>query len=170
MSAPLRAGNSSALHARLQARLQAQVKAIKASQRQLQMDDTTYRDMLQALTGQRSATELNQAQAAKVLDYLRRQGAVNPKADRHSGKRRPVPAPDRAAMVAKVHALLGALGEATGQPHGMAYADAICKRNGWAEAVDFCGPLELHDLIGALSRTLRRRQAGQTPPATSPDA
>ena len=70
-------------------------------------------------------------------------------------------------MLAKVHALLAALGQATGTPHGMAYADAICQRNGWASAVDFCDSPALHRVIGALSRTLRRREAS-TPAAAAP--
>ncbi|MFM2056073.1 MAG: hypothetical protein RLY71_458 [Pseudomonadota bacterium] len=155
-AADLKAGTQ-ALHLR-------QVKAIKAAQRQLGMDDDTYRAMLEAQTrrpgqpGKRSAADLDVREGALVLNYLRRMGATNPAAP-DAGKRRTTPSSDRAHLMAKVHALLGELGRVTGQPHGLPYADAICKRNGWADAVDFCTPPVLHRLVGALARTLRHRQA-----------
>lgn len=155
-----------AFDAAMERRRKQQVMAIKASQRQLGMDDDTYRDMLEAQTrtalapGKRTATELTVAEGAKVLDHLRRCGAVNPKQpNRTGGKRRPVPAPERKPMMDKIHALLTELGRVTGESHGMGYADAIAKRNGWAETVDFCRPSDLHLVIGALSRTLRNKAA-----------
>jgi hypothetical protein len=57
----------------------------------------------------------------------------------------------------KVHAMLSDLEQCTGQPHTLAYADAICQRNGWCDRVDFASPALLHRLVGALSRTLQGR-------------
>jgi phage gp16-like protein len=153
--------------AALERRRKAGVQAIKAAQRQLGLDDDTYRSMLErfsrpgpGLPGKRSATLLTLQEQAAVLDHLRAAGATNPKrAGRDGGKRRPVPAADRAELMAKVHSLLDGLGRATGEPHSLAYADAICKRNGWADAVNFCNAPTLHKLVGALSRTLRARQS-----------
>jgi phage gp16-like protein len=105
--------------------------------------------------GKRSATALTLQEQDKVLDYMRRNGAPHP--TRSGGRRRPQPAADRADLMAKVHALLGALGQATGEPYSLRYADAICKRNGWGDAVDFASPADLHKLVGALSRTLRSK-------------
>lgn len=142
-------------------RRRAQVRAIKAAQRQLGLDDGTYRDMLAAQTrtpqhpGKRSATDLTVVEGARVLDWMRRQGAVNPR--RPDTKRRPAPAPHRAGLMAKVHALLSELSRATGEVHGMAYADAIAKRNGWASCVDWCNDRNLTALVGALSRTVRSK-------------
>lgn len=151
-----------------QARRLAQLRAIQAARRQLGLDDDTYRSMLEAQTrtathpGKRSAAELTVAEGARVLDWLKRNGAVNPKAAARpghvpDGKRRPVPRPERVPMMTKIHALLAELGRVTGEPHGVAYADAVCRRNGWADAVDFCRDADLHLVIGALSRTLRHR-------------
>lgn len=140
-------------------RRRAQVRAIKAAQRQLGLDDDTYRAMLEAQTrtpqhpGKRSASDLTIVEGARVLDWMRRQGAVNPR--QPDTKRRPAPAPHRAELMAKVRALLTELSRATGEVHGMAYADAIAKRNGWASCVDFCNDRNLHALVGALSRTVR---------------
>lgn len=139
------------------------VRAIKAAQRQLQLEDDTYRDLLHRLTGKRSATQLSLEQQDVVLDYLREQGAANPRrAGRDAGKRRPRPSGDRVEMMGKVHSLLDALGSITGQAHTLAYADAICRRNGWADAVDFCSAEHLRALVGALARTVRSKieQAG----------
>lgn len=150
--------------AAIERRRAAGVKAIKAAQRQLGLDDATYRDMLEGLTktatapGKRSAKDLDLAQQGRVLDYMRRQGAINPKSS-PGRKRSAPPAPERAGLVAKVRKLLDELGRVTGQAYTLAYADAICKRNGWGECVDFCGPRELTSLVGALSRTVRAKAA-----------
>lgn len=150
--------------AKIEARLKAGIKAIKAAQRQLVMDDDSYRAMLQAQTGKRSATALTIAEQTKVLDYLRAQGAANPKRQAMDGGRpRGTPSAIKAELMEKLKVLLVELGRVTGQPHTLAYADAICKRNGWAERVDFCGPAHLHALVGAVNRTLRSRAANPAP-------
>ena len=133
----------------------ARIVAIKAAQRQLGMDDATYRAMLAAQTGKSSATALTLPEMARVLDYLRRCGAKHPSRD--GGRRRVAPALDRVALMGKVHALLSELERCTGQPHTLAYADAICQRNGWCDRVDFASPALLHRLVGALNRTLQGR-------------
>lgn len=130
------------------------IKAVKTAQRQLGMDDATYRVMLEARTGCHSATECSLAQLGAVLDHLRRAGATHPK---EGGKRRLVPTADRASLMQKVWALLGELERVTGQPHSMAYADAICQRNAWCSLVDFANPQILHQLVGAMSRTLQAK-------------
>jgi hypothetical protein len=146
------------------------IQAIKACQRQLGLDDATYRAMLEAQTGKRSATDLTVREGGKVLDYLRAKGATNPKArpdraGRDGGKRRPAVAPERAPLMGAVHALLDELARITGEPHSLAYADAICKRNGWASAVDFMRPIDLHLLLGALATTARHKK--RNPPVAA---
>ena len=44
--------------------------------------------------------------------------------------------------------------------HTLKYADAIAKRNGWAENVDFADARALRNIVGALNRTLQFKQAG----------
>jgi hypothetical protein len=139
--------------------------AIHAAKRQLGLDDGAYRDLLEAQTGKRSAKLLTLREQGLVLDHMRRHGATHPTRGAERA-RTAVPAPSRAAQLAKVHALLGELHRVTGEPHTLAYCDAICARNGWCTRVDFAGPQELRALIGALSRTLRAkaRAAGQPSP------
>lgn len=143
----------------LEARRRNGVKAIKAAQRALDLDDATYRTMLATLTGKTSATELSLAQIGRVLDHLNRAGGVSPKAKaRAAGRTRPVPARDRAALMAEVHSWLDELQRITGQPHTLRYADAIAKRNGWGETVDMVSPQDLHALVGTLARTARHKE------------
>jgi phage gp16-like protein len=157
----------------LEARRKRGVMAIKAAQRTLGLDDGAYRDLLEAQTtlrtregdvirpGKRSATTLTLAEQGRVLDYMRAQGAKHP--TRGAGRpRTAVPAEERQALLSKVHGLLSELSRLTGEAHSLAYADAICKRNAWAERVDFCAPQDLHRLVGALARTCRTkaRRAG----------
>ena len=47
------------------------IRAIKTLQRKLGMDDLTYRDGLERLTGKRSSTQLTDAQLGRVLNWLR---------------------------------------------------------------------------------------------------
>ena len=153
----------------LEAKRKNGVKAIKAAQRQLHMDDGTYREMLKSQTGKASAADLTLREQGKVLDHLRRCGATSPKAQaRSGGRRRLVPAVDRAALVAQVHHWLSELERITGEAHTLNYADAICKKNGWAERMDFCAPRELHQLVGALARTARWKAAKMGETAVAP--
>lgn len=62
---------------------------------------------------------------------------------RHAGQR------------AKIDALLAELHRVTGKVHTLKYADAIAKRNGYGECVDFCDGRGLRYVIGALTRTLQ---------------
>lgn len=137
--------------------LKAGIKAIKAAQRQLGLDDATYRAMLaQHCAGKTSATLLTLVEQGRVLDHMRRCGAVSPTAARRAaGQRRSAPPADKAALMAQLHTCLKELERITGRPHTMAYADAIAKRNGWADRVEWCTPKALHQLVGALRRTIR---------------
>lgn len=153
---------SAARQQRAEARRKAAIKALKACVRQLQMPDADYRAMLQARTGHNSATLCTPEQLGVVIAHLKRAGATPPpkvlaKGVNSDGRKRNVPTPERAPLMAKVVALLQELGRVTGNPHSLAYADAICVRNGWCTRVDFADAPVLHKLVGALERTLRHR-------------
>lgn len=130
------------------------IKAIKTKQRQLGMDDDTYKAMLLARTGQTSCTACNLHQLGVVSSYLSSLGAVDPKGINGDGRKRLAPSGDRQALMAKVSALLGELASVTGTVYTMAYADAICANNRWCTRVDFADAHILHKLVGALSRTV----------------
>ena len=162
--------------AAIEARRKAGVKAIKATQRALGLDDGTYREILRAQTrgplapqGKSSATDLTVQEQGIVLDYLRRTyrghpGATNPaeqrrREQRAGGRKRSAPAEPKVAMMGKLAELLAELGRVTGEPYTLAYADAICRRNGWCDRIDFASPQILHQVIGAVSRTVRAKAA-----------
>ena len=52
----------------------AKIAQIHVAKKQLDMDDDSYRDMLERITGQRSAADLNVGQIRDVLTELRRRG------------------------------------------------------------------------------------------------
>lgn len=172
---PRTAAQQAARDAAIEAQRKKHVIALKAAQRQAGIDDDSYRnglalatggklaaDGLTVVGGKRSATELTLPELARAIEAIRRKcGAPHP--TRSGGRRRPAPAVDRAALMAKVHALLAELGKVTKQTYSLKYADAIAQRNGWAECVDFCDGPALHRVVGALSRTLRNKRAAQQP-------
>lgn len=133
------------------------IKAVKTAQRQLGWDDPIYRDVLFARTGRTSSTQCSPHELGLLLDYMRQQGAINPKGTHSDGRTRLAPALERQALMKKVHALLTELRRVTGETYSMAYADAICERNRWCTRVDFASPPILHLLVGALSCTLRTK-------------
>lgn len=143
------------------------IKAIKAKQRQLGMDDATYRAMLLARTGKSSATQCTLTELGLVSSYLTAQGAVNPRGvsraatSRHpvNGGRRPVIAEDRRPLRGKVDMLLADLVDEAGVTDSQAYVNAICSKNGWCTAIDFADAHILHKLVGALSHTLKAKRA-----------
>lgn len=144
------------------------IKAIKTKQRQLGMDDADYRAMLMARTGRLSAKDCTLTELGNISGYLTAQGAVNPRAGVRVATRRPVIAPDRRALRAKVTMLLADLVDEVGVTDSMAYANAICSRNGWCSAVDFADAHILHKLVGALSHTLRSKRARASQAAPQP--
>lgn len=136
------------------------IAAIKAAERQLGMDQDAHRQLVKSLAGGReSLTQCDMGYLLAILDHLNRRTG-NGKAE-HEGRRRSTPSPDRAPLVAKVDALLAELHRVTGRVHTLAYADAICKRNKWAECVDFADPRALTNLVGALTRTLQYKQGAR---------
>lgn len=128
--------------------------AIFAVCKALGLDNDARRAVIKQLTGCDSLTKCNLVQLGTVLDHLNR--GTDPKA----GRRRITPAPDRAPLLGKIDALLAELHRVTGEPKSIKYADAIAKRNGWAENVDFADPAALRNVVAALNRTLQSKIAG----------
>lgn len=118
------------------------------------LDDAARRQIVKTLTGRDSMKDCTVNELGEILNHLNRgkQGYL--------GRRRSTPSADRAPLLAKITALLAELHRVTGQVHTLKYADAICKRNGWAECVDFADAAALKNVVGALNRTLQYRMAG----------
>lgn len=129
-------------------------RAIFAACKANGIDNDARRSLVRNLTGRDSIADCTLMELGRVLDHLNRgkQG--------YAGRKRTTPSADRAPLLSKIDALLAELHRVTGEVHTLKYADAIAKRNGWAECVDFADAAALHKIVGALNRTLQFKQAG----------
>ena len=124
---------------------------IHIGQQQLGMDDATYRDMLFALTGKRSAAEIGDRGRAQVLEHMMASGA------RLKWNRRAAVAQGDAKdpLIRKVRALLLSLGN-----YGDQYADGIARRMYKVDRFEWCNPQQLRGIVAALSKQLDKVRAG----------
>ena len=129
-------------------------RAIFAACKAAGLGDDARRAIVLELTGCTSMSQCTLTQLGDVLDRLNRSKTG------YAGRRRSTPTEDRAPLLAKIDAMLAELHRVTGQVHTLKYADAIAKRNGWAENVDFADAAALRNVVAALNRTLQSKIAG----------
>lgn len=118
---------------------------IHLAKAQLGMDDATYRAMLWTVARVKSAADLDWAGRKQVLDHCKAKGWKN------TARHRPAPAKSKAALVAKIRALLIAAGN---RPD--AYADGMARRMFGLARFDWCTHQQLGKLIAALEIDKRR--------------
>jgi len=128
----------------------AQIHIAKA---QLGIDDDTYREMLWTIARVHSAGDLDFTGRKRVLEHLRARG-FTPRASKKA--RRPAPSADRAAMVAKVRAMLAEAGRQDG------YADGMARQMFHVDRYEWLPPDQLHKLVAALVINARRRARKET--------
>lgn len=143
-----------AASAPLAVQIAAHKRAVFAACKAAGIDDDARRAIIRSVAGRNSITECGLRELNDVLNHLNRgqQG--------YQGRKRVEPAADRAPLLGKIDALLAELHRVTGQVHTLKYADAIAKRNGWAECVDFADAPALKNIVAALNRTLQFKKAG----------
>lgn len=124
---------------------------IHMASKQLGMADDTYRDMLQIVTGKRSAGELNEGDLARVMSHLLRLGFTPKRKKAGSYPGRPNPPASREAMIGKIEALLA------DAQRPWAYADGMARRMFKVDKVDWCQDDQLHKMIAALEYDKKRR-------------
>jgi phage gp16-like protein len=125
-----------------------EVQLIKIAQRQLNMDDATYRAVLFAVARVHSATELDWAGRQRVLEHMKKCG-FKVKANRH---RRQAPRKlDRSELMQKIEAQLA------DAQRPWAYAKSMAKRMFSVDDLEFCTPEHLHKMVAALEYDARRR-------------
>lgn len=120
---------------------------IHVAKKQLRLDDDVYRDMLWSIARVRSAADLDAAGREAVIAHLKGRGFKS------TTKRRARPPADRAALVAKIRALLIAADRAD------AYADGIAKHMFRVERFEWCDPDQLRRIVAALNYDAKRRAA-----------
>lgn len=130
--------------------------AIHIARQELAMDDDTYRDLLQRLTGHRSSADLDDIQRDRVLAEMRRLGALAKRKPADPTKGKPRNFDSMPEMVTKIEALLADM------KLPWSYADAIAKRQcgiarvAWLKSED-----HLRAIIAALHVEQQKRQAGE---------
>lgn len=135
-----------------------QLGRIHQAKKQLQLDDETYRALLQRVTGKRSSADMTSPERNAVLAELARLGfrEADQQARRHVFAGRPRNVKD-VPMLGKVEALLA------DARRPWSYAHALAKRMFRRDRVEFCRPDELHRLIAALQTDARRHANQETP-------
>lgn len=127
----------------------------------LGLDDDTYRDMLEGLTGQRSAGRLTEKQLVLVVTALRKKGWVDE--DPRPAKKKPAPraTPGCAALLTKIEALLAD----AGRP--WTYAVGLAARMYKVERLEWAKPEQLRGIVAALVKDAQRRAKREASQAAS---
>ena len=121
---------------------------IHSAAKALGMDDDTRRDLMERLTGKRSAADLDWRGRKVVIEHLKAAGGKAP------AKTRPTIAADKAPLVRKIRALL------INHPAGRkpdSYADGISKQMFGVDNYTWCSLDQLHKIAQALAVDARRR-------------
>lgn len=121
---------------------------IHIAKKDLGLDDDTYRALLTRVAGVRSAKDLNPRQTGRVLAEFVRLGWT-PSATK-TGRKTPVPAPDRQKLIGKIEAFLA---EAQ---RPWTYVDSMAARMFKIERVEWLDPEQLQKMVAALTYDARR--------------
>ena len=131
--------------------------AIHMGKKALNLDEDTYRDMLEHVTGKRSAKDMDMNDLLKVIQHLDQLGFSK----RNFGKKPKVKL-SKEALIGKIEAHL------TEHKLHWNYAKGIAKQMFQKEALEFCTENELWRIVAALEYKARkvrnetRRISGQT--------
>lgn len=122
----------------------------------LGLEDDAYRDMLEGLTGQRSAAKLTDRQLAFVVGSLRRKGwageAPSSSTKQHGTKPKPRATSSCGPLLKKIEALLAD----AGLP--WVYAERLAKRMYQVERLEWATLEHLRGIVSALNSQARRVQ------------
>ncbi|RSN77915.1 gp16 family protein [Acinetobacter haemolyticus] len=121
------------------------IAAIHMGKAQLGLDDDIYRDMLEAVTGKRSAKDMTDDNLVNVLQHMEKLGFTK----KDFGKK-PEVALTKQQLTDKIEALLADSGKHWN------YAIGIAKKMFHKEALEFCTERELWKIVAALEIKKRR--------------
>ena len=125
---------------------------IHVAKKQLKLDDDAYRAMLWSVARVHSSADLDATGREAVIAHLKARGFRVAA----GSKRRPKPPADRAALVAKIRALL----IDAGRPD--TYADGIARNMFAVERFEWCEPDQLRRIVAALVYDQKRRGANES--------
>ncbi len=126
-----------------------ETKLIHTAKRALQMDDDTYRALLQRIAGVESSKNLTPLGVARLIREFERLGFTAAPA-KSAGRKTPSVTVDRQALIGKINALLA------DAVRPWAYADAMAQRMFRVDRVDWLDPEQTQKLVAALSIDARR--------------
>jgi len=121
--------------------------AIHLGKKELGLDEDSYRDLLQQVTGKRSAKDLNDNELIKVLKRLEEAGFI-----KSSFGKKPDVKKTKKALISKIEALL------TDRKLHWNYAKGMAKKMFKKEALEFCTENELWRIVAALEYQAERMQ------------
>lgn len=128
-------------------RRQKTLAKIHIAKKELGLDDDTYREMLQQLTGKTSCKELNQTQLGKVFLTLRKKGYQAKKPQNYPGRPNNT---DSSPQLKKIEALL------TEANRPWEYARSMTEKMYQKKRLEFCNSRELGGIITALIKDAER--------------
>lgn len=121
--------------------------AIHMGKTQLGLDDDIYRDMLEQVTGKRSAKDMTDDNLVDVLKHMESLGF----SQRKDFGRKPKVTLTKQQLTDKIEALLADTGKHWN------YAIGIAKKMFHKEALEFCTERELWKIVAALEYQKKRR-------------
>lgn len=129
-----------------------QLGRIHQAAKQLELDDASYRSLLQRVTGKTSSADMTTEQRNDVLREFARLGFKQ--ADTSARKRAfpGRPKGDLSPMLRKVEALLA------DNKRPWSYAHALARKMFHVEKVEWLNPHDLHKLVAALQADANRRK------------
>lgn len=126
--------------------------AIHATAKKLGLSEDERRDVIFALTGHRSCSELDYTQLQRVRSHLEGRAKATGVSAGSKRVRRIRPTGDKVALVAKVRAMLIDIGSLPDS-----YADGIAKRMFQVDRYEWLDAEQLHKVVGELAQYQRRR-------------
>jgi len=126
------------------------IAKIKVAQKELGLDDTTYRAVLERVTGKRSCADMDVSELESVVADMRSHG-FKPKAKGNPHGKPHLRRTSSAAMLDKVEALL-----TVGGKHWN-YAHAMARRMFGKDKVEYLDDTQLHKLVAALQIAENRK-------------
>lgn len=144
----------------IEMQMSAMTRKIKMAQKQLGLDDGTYRDILKRVTGKDSTTKMSLIEREQIINEFKKLGWKPSAAAKSKHGKKPrvsTDKPSRQAVMDKIEAILSDMGLHWNYAHGI--ARGMHKK----EKLDFCTDEELHKVMQGLAvyQNRQRKKAKQ---------
>ena len=139
----------------IEMQMSALTRKIKMAQKQLGLDDGTYRDILKRVTGKDSTTKMSLIEREKIINEFKKLGWKPSAAAKSKHGKKPkvsTDKPSRQAVMDKIEAILTDMGLHWN------YAHSIARGMHKKEKLDFCTDEELHKVMQGLAVYQNRKR------------